>query len=151
MAFLVSATGLSISACARRPEPSLDPMHTTICDTTQMKPLGLAVEIPAVHVRADFGALTGAVIQDETGDAIWAAVVDLTATDSGPDATRLTQYTNPKGGFSFDSVPPATYRLRVRRIGEIAAAEVATGDVGAAERRDHTLSLRMRASRCYGY
>lgn len=97
--------------------------------------------------RANLAVITGAVIQDETGDAIGGAVVNLTAIDTGSGAALLTQYSNSKGGFSFDSVRPATYRLQVRKIGEIAG----TDTVRLAAGRVDTLSLRMRASRCYGY
>src|SRR6267378_4495221 len=146
---LIAGTTLfSILSCARKPGPSLDPMHAPpVSDSTPMKPLGRVVEIPEMHRRADFGVLTGAVLQNETGDAIDGAVVDLTVIDPVPDAAAVSRYTNSKGGFSFDSVKPATYRLRVRRLGEVAG--IAT--IRPAPGRIDTLSLRMRAYRCYGY
>ena len=145
---IASATLLAALSCARKPDPSLDPMHAApVCDTTPIKPLGRVVEIPEMHRRADFGVLTGAVMQDETGDAIEGAVVDLTLIDRAPDAAPVSRYTNSKGGFSFDSVKPATYRLRVRRIGEVASTDTIRPSAG----RIDSLSLRMRAYRCYGY
>jgi hypothetical protein len=112
-----------------------------------MKPFGRVVEIPEMHRRPDFGVLTGAVLQDETSDAIEGAVVDLTIIDRAPDAAPVWRYTNSKGGFSFDSLKPATYRLRVRRVGEVAGIDTIRPSAG----RIDTLSLRMRAYRCYGY
>jgi Carboxypeptidase regulatory-like domain len=145
---IVGATLFSALSCARKHRPSLDPMHAApVCDTAPMKPLGRVVEIPEVHRRADFGVLTGAVVQEETGDAIEGAVVDLTIIDRAPDAGPVWRYTNSKGAFSFDSVKPATYRLRVRRIGEVAGTDTIRPSAG----RIDTLSLRMRAYRCYGY
>jgi hypothetical protein len=143
-----SAALFPILSCARKPGPSLDPMHAPpVCDTTPMRPLGRVVEIPEMHRRADFGVVTGAVLQDETGDAIEGAVVDITVIDPAPGAAPISRYTNSKGGFSFDSVKPATYRLRVRRLGEVAGIDT----IRPAPGRIDTLSLRMRAYRCYGY
>lgn len=148
IALIASATVFSMLSCARKPDPSLDPMHVApVCDTTPMKPIGRVVEIPEMHRRADFGVLTGAVMQDETADAIEGAVVDLTVIDRAPDAAPVWRHTNSKGGFSFDSLKPATYRLRVRRVGEVAATDTIRPGAG----RIDTLSLRMRAYRCYGY
>ena len=145
---IVGATVFSALSCARTLDPSLDPMRAPpICDTTPMKPLGRVVEIPEMHRRAGFGVLTGAVLQDETGDAIEGAVVYLAAIDGAPDTATTWRYTNAKGGFSFDSVKPATYKLRVRRLGEVAGTDTIRPSAG----RVDTLSLRMRAYRCYGY
>ena len=145
---IVSATLFAAFSCARKPDPPFDPMLAApVCDTTPMKPFGRVVAIPEMHRRADFGVLTGAVLQDETGDAIEGAVVDLNVIDGAPAAPPLWRYTNSKGGFSFDSLKPATYRLRVRRLGEAAATDTIRPSAG----RIDTLSLRMRAYRCYGY
>jgi hypothetical protein len=145
---IASATLFAALSCARKPGPSLDPMYAApVCDTTPMKPFGRVVAIPEMHRRADFGVLTGAVLQDETGDAIEGAVVDLMVIDRAPDGPPAWRYTNSKGGFSFDSLTPATYRLRVRRIGEVAGTDTIRPSAG----RIDTLSLRMRAYRCYGY
>jgi protocatechuate 3,4-dioxygenase beta subunit len=123
-------------------------MHSAgVCDTTPMKPLGRPVEIPEMHRRTDFGVLTGTVLQDETGDAIEGAVVDLIVLDRAPDSTQIWRYTNSKGGFSFDSLNPGTYRLRARRVGESVGIDTVQARVG----RVDTLSVRMRAFRCYGY
>ena len=145
---VASAAILAAFSCARKPSSSLDPMLAApVCDTTPMKPSGRVVEIPEMHRRPDFGVLTGAVLQDETGDAIEGAAVDLTVVDRAPDASPVRRYTNSKGGFSFDSLKPVTYRLRVRRVGEVAGTDTIRPSGG----RIDTLSLRMRAYRCYGY
>jgi carboxypeptidase family protein len=145
---VASAALVAALSCARRADPELDPMHSVgACDTTPMKPFGRLVEIPDVHRRTDFGVLTGAVVQDETGDALEGAVVDLRVLDNPTDSARIWRYTNSKGGFSFDSLAPGVYGLRVRRVGE--AFDTATIYPGAG--RVDTLALRMRAYRCYGY
>ena len=145
----VIVTFFGALACARKPpEPSLDPMLAApVCDTTPMKALGRAVEIPATHPRANFGAVTGAVVQAETGDAIQGALVQLGPIDAVPGAERVWRYSNPKGGFSFDSLQPETYRLLVRRLGEMPTIDTIRPSAG----RIDTLTLRMRAYRCYGY
>jgi hypothetical protein len=67
---LVAGTGLLDLSCAPKTCALLDPMHAApVCDTTPMKGLGRVVEIPEMQRRLDFGVLTGAVVQDETGDA----------------------------------------------------------------------------------
>ena len=145
---VASAILCAAFSCARTPGPSFDPMLAApVCDTTAMKPLGRVVAIPEMHRRTDFGVVTGAVVQDETGDAIQGAVVDLLVIDRASDAPQVQRYTDSKGGFSFDSLRPATYRIRVRRIGEVAATDTIRSSAG----RIDTLSLRMRAYRCYGY
>ncbi len=143
----VAALSAAVS-CARKADPALDPMHSVgVCNTTPMRPLGRAVEIPGTHRLTNFGVLTGAVVQDETGDALEGAVVDLRALDHPIDSTRLWRYTNSKGGFSFDSLESRAYRLRVRRLGERAD----TLSIRPMAGRVDTLTLRMRAYRCYGY
>jgi len=145
---LASAPLLAALSCARRAAPSLDPMHSVgACDSTPMKPFGRVVEIPDMHRRTDFGVLTGAVVQDETGDALEGAIVDLRVLDKAPDPARIWRYTNSRGGFSFDSLAPGLYGLRVRRVGEGAGTATIRSIAGHVD----TLSLRMRASRCYGY
>ena len=146
---IVSATFLAALACGRKPpEPSLDPMLAApTCDTTPMKAVGRAVEIPETYPRATFGVVTGAVVQAETGDAIQDALVQLAPIDAVRGAERVWHYSNPKGGFSFDSLQPATYRLSVRRLGEMPSIDTVRPSAG----RIDTLTLRMRAYRCYGY
>jgi hypothetical protein len=135
-------------SCARGAAPALDPMHSFgACDTIPMKPFGRVLEIPDVHRRTDFGVLTGAVVQDETGDALEGAVVDLRVLDNPTDSARVWRYTNSKGGFSFDSLAPGAYGLRVRRVGEAFGAATIRLSAG----RVDTLTLRVRAYRCVGY
>jgi hypothetical protein len=147
--FSVAATTtalLAVMACARKPTPPPDPMQTVSCDTTPMKPLGRVVEIPDVHPRRGFAVLTGAVVQEETGDAIDGAAVTLIPLDTTNPAP-LWRQTNSKGGFSFDSLSSRSYRLRVLRVGENPGGLI----VHTTEARLDTVTVRMRASRCYGY
>jgi hypothetical protein len=145
---IAGATLFAALSCARKPDPSLDPMLAApVCDTTPMKPFGRAVEVPEMRRRTDFGVLTGVVLQDETGDAIEGAVVDLRVIDRVPDSAHIWRYTNSKGGFSFDSLKPGTYRLLARRVGESVGIDTIHPRAG----RVDTLSVRMRAYRCYGY
>jgi hypothetical protein len=112
-----------------------------------MKRYGRVVEVPELEKRRDAGALTGTVVQIETGDAIEGAVVKLIPFDRAPNSTRIFVYTNAKGGFSFDSLEPGTYQARVLRVGEqpdTATIRLVAGHVD-------TLRLRMRGYRCYGY
>lgn len=145
---IASASLLAALACARKAGPALDPMHAAAtCDTTPMKRFGRIVEIPDVHRRENFAVLTGAVVQRETGDALEGAVVDLRLVDDTAHSARIWRSTNSKGGFSFDSLAPRAYELRVRRLGEIADTATIRPSAG----RIDTLTLRMRAYRCYGY
>jgi protocatechuate 3,4-dioxygenase beta subunit len=112
-----------------------------------MKPLGRVVEIPGVHRREEFAVLTGSVSQRETGDALEGAVVDLRAVDDTAHSARIWRSTNSKGGFSFDSLAPRAYELRVRHLGEVADTATIRPSAG----RVDTLRLRMIAYRCYGY
>jgi hypothetical protein len=145
---VASALLVAALSCRRTADPSLDLMHSVgACDTTPMKPYGRVVEIPNAHRRTDFGVLTGVVVQDETGDALEGAVVDLRIISNPTDSARIWRYTNSKGGFSFDSLAPGVYRLRVRRIGE--ASDTAT--IRSSADRVDTLTLRMHAYRCFGY
>src|ERR1700694_714240 len=80
-----SAALFAALSCARKHDPSLATMHSAgVCDTAPMKPLGRVVEVPEMHCRTDFGVLTGAVLQDETGDATEGAVGDLTVLVGAP-------------------------------------------------------------------
>ena len=74
--FGASVVSLASLSCARKIDPSIDAMNTGHCDTTSMKPFGRVVDIPEAKRRPNYGALTGAVVQAETGDAIEGAVVD---------------------------------------------------------------------------
>jgi len=112
-----------------------------------MKALGRVVEIPGVHRREEFAVLTGAVSQRETGDALEGAVVDLRAVDDTAHSARIWRSTNSKGGFSFDSLAPRAYKLRVRRLGEVADTATIRPSAGQID----TLRLRMSAYRCFGY
>ena len=121
-------------------------MHTIVCDSTPMKPLGRAVEIPSASPRSGLAVVTGAVVQEETGDAIQGATVDLRPVDS-TNANPISRYSDSKGGFSFDSLPPRGYLLRVRKIGE--NQNIRT--ISPVDARVDTVTVRLRADRCYGY
>jgi hypothetical protein len=112
-----------------------------------MKPFGLPVAIPTVSAKADAGAITGSVMQLETGDALRDATVSLAATD-GPEAqSQLWRLTDTKGGFAFDSLATGRYQVRVRRLGSV--MDTLTIHVTANE--VDTVRFRLRAYRCYGY
>ncbi len=112
-----------------------------------MKPLGRVPEIPTGRLLAGFGVITGTVVQAETGDALEGAVVDLKTITDATGRSPLWRPTNSKGGFTFDSVLPGHYQLRVRRVG----AQAQTLTIQPVAGRVDTLTLRMRAFRCYGY
>ena len=118
-----------------------------VCDTTPMKPLGRRVEIPAITPRPNQAALTGSVVQAETGDAIVAAAISLRPVKPTPKPVEPHRYSNPEGGFSFDDLDPGAYRVLVRRIGE----SLDTATIQLVAGRVDTLSFRLRAYRCYGY
>ena len=145
---IASASLFACLACARKADPAFDPMHSVgTCDTTQMKPFGRLVELPDMHRRTGFGVLTGAVVQGETGDALEGAIVDLRLLADTTNSARIWRYTNSKGGFSFDSLTPGVYKLRVRKIGESADTATIRSNAG----RVDTLTVRMHAYRCSGY
>jgi hypothetical protein len=122
-------------------------MSTGWCDTSPMKPIGLPVVIPTISPRAGLGAVTGSVVQLETGDALYGAIINVTRTGQVQSQSQPWHVTDAKGGFAIDSVPPGSYQLKVRRIGEV--LDTLTVDVPANE--VDTVRFRMRAYRCYGY
>jgi Carboxypeptidase regulatory-like domain len=145
---IASASLLALLGCARRADPALDLMHApATCDTTPMKPLGRIVEIPVVQRREGFAVVTGSVSEHETGDALEGAVVDLRPVRDTARSALIWRSTNSKGGFSFDSLAPQAYALRVRHLGEVADTATIQPSAG----RVDTLRLRMIAYRCYGY
>ena len=138
---------MSALSCSRQPAPPIDAMSTGWCDTTPMRPIGRAVEMPNVRTLPQFGAVTGTVVQAETGDALESAVVSLTQTTDAKLHSQPWRGTDSKGGFAFDSVVPGIYQLRVRRIGE----SQDTLTIHTMAGRVDTVRIRMRAYRCYGY
>jgi hypothetical protein len=149
LAFLIllSALVMGVLSCSRQPAPSIDPMFTTSCDSTPMKPIGRPVEIPSVRARPQLGAVTGTVAQAETGDALQGAIVSLMQSSEAKLESSPWRATDSKGGFAFDSIVPGSYRLRVRRIGE----SIDTSTIQLTSGRVDTVRIRMRAYRCYGY
>ncbi len=143
-----SAVPIAAISCARRPDPSLDPMRSTgWCDTTPMKPIGRRAEVPNARALTQFGAVTGTVVQAETGDALQGAVVNLVRITDAKDQSQPWRGTDSKGAFTFDSIMPGRYQLRVRRVGEY----YDTLTIQPVAGRVDTVRLRMRAYRCYGY
>jgi hypothetical protein len=138
---------ISALSCSRQPAPSIDAQSTGWCDTRLMKPIGRPVEIPSVRVLPQFGAVTGTVVQAETGDALEGAVVNLRQNSDAKPQSQPWRYTDSKGGFAFDSLAPGGYRLQVRRIGEYQD----TLTIHTVTGRVDTVRFRMRAYRCYGY
>lgn len=134
-------------ACARAPEPKLDAMSLGWCDTTPMKPIGRPGRVPAALPTSGFGTLTGVVVQRETGDALQGAGVRLVSAPGSATRSHPERYTDERGGFTFDSVMPGRYQIRVRRLNEYqdsASVEAVAGGLD-------TVRLAMRAYRCYGY
>jgi Carboxypeptidase regulatory-like domain len=117
------------------------------CDSTPMKPVGRAARIPDAVPVSGLGALTGLVIQAETGDALQSAGVRLVSLSSDPSVSRTERATDSQGGFRFDSLAPGRYQVRVRRLGEYQDSLRIQAIAG----RLDTVRIRMRAYRCHGY
>ena len=111
-----------------------------------MKPFGLPVAIPSITMKAGVGAITGSVVQFETGDALGSATVNLASADS-QSQTPQWRLTDAKGGFAFDSLAPGRYHVRVRRLGSV----MDTVTVNVTPNQIDTVRFRLRAYRCYGY
>jgi hypothetical protein len=112
-----------------------------------MKAAGRGARIPDSRAIAGFGTLTGVVVQRETGDALPTALVRLISTSAGTGQSQPERPTNSKGGFTFDSVVPSEYQIRVRALGEY---QDSLRIQAIAERVD-TVRFALRAYRCYGY
>jgi hypothetical protein len=139
--------GVALQACARTPEPPLDAMNITWCDTEPMKPLGRIARIPNAVPVAGVGTVTGVVTQRETSDALPGAGVRLLPIAGSTGRAYSERYTNDQGGFTFDSIALGRYQVRVRRINEYqdsASFEAVGGRVD-------TIKVAMRAYRCHGY
>jgi hypothetical protein len=139
--------GVALQACARTPEPPLNAMNITWCDTEPMKPLGRIAQIPNAVSAAGVGTLTGVVTQRETGDALPGAGVRLVPIAASTGRAYSERYTDNQGGFTFDSVTLGRYQIRVRHINEYqdsASFEAVGGRVD-------TIKVAMRAYRCHGY
>lgn len=137
----------SLLSCSRHPAPQMDAMSTGWCDTTPMKPIGLPVAIPTISAHPDLAAVTGSVVQSETGDALYGATINLTRTGDAKPQSQRWLVTDSKGGFAFDSVAPGRYQLKVRRVGVV--FDTLTVRLGA--NKVDTVRFRLRAYRCYGY
>jgi hypothetical protein len=137
---------MSVLSCSRQPA-QIDAMSTGWCDTRPMKPIGLPVVIPTISARPDLGAITGSVVQSETGDALYGALISLTQSGQGQAKSQPSRVSDSKGGFAFDSVPPGEYQLKVRRVGEV----FDTLTVHLKANQVDTVRFDMRAYRCYGY
>lgn len=151
----VATAVVGLTGCGRgvSPTPAAEinlapnPMYTISCDTSPMKPLGRRAQMPAVTRRRNAAALTGLVVQKETGDAIQGAVVDLRRLNPSTSERPPFRYTDLGGGFSFDSISPGSYSVRVRRIGE----KMDTATIQLVQDRVDTLVFRLQMYRCYGY
>ena len=118
-----------------------------VCDTTPMKPMGRPVVVPESRALVEFGALTGTVALAETGDALTGAGVGLIAAPGSTGQSQAERPTDSLGGFTFDSILPGKYQIRVRMLG----ARRDSLTIHAAAGRLDTVRLRMRAYRCSGY
>jgi hypothetical protein len=143
-----SAVVTQVAACTPSQTPPVNAMTVTgWCDTTPMKPVGRIARLPDVGSRAAFGALTGVVVQAETGDALESAGVRIVAVTGDGGVSQRERATDAAGGFTFDSVVPGSYALHVRRLGETQDS----ANIHAIAGRIDTIRVRMRAYRCYGY
>lgn len=131
----------------RSPTQPPNAMHTGWCDSTPMKPVGRAARVPDALPVSGLGALTGVVVQAETGDALQSAGVRLVSAMGDGGQSQPERATDSNGGFTFDSVAPGRYQLRVRRVGEYQDSLRIQAIAG----RLDTVRVRMRAYRCYGY
>ena len=111
-----------------------------------MKPFGLPVAIPSISIKAAAGAITGSVVQLETGDALGSATINLASTDTKSQNLQW-RLTDAKGGFAFDSLVPGRYQVRARRLGSV----MDTVTVNVTPNQIDTVRFRLRAYRCYGY
>jgi hypothetical protein len=112
-----------------------------------MKPIGRAARVPEAAVVAEFATVAGVVVQRETGDALQGAGVRLLAVAGSTGHSKSERPTDSKGGFSFDSVIPGRYQVRVRHINEY---QDSASILAVAGRLD-TVRFALRAFRCYGY
>ncbi len=138
---------VGLHACARRPEPTLNAMYITWCDTTPMRPVGRPVTVPTALPVSGFGTITGIVVQRETGDALQGAAVRLVSASGSVGRSHSERPTDERGGFTFDSVTPGRYQIRARHISEYQDSTV----VEAVGGRLDTVRIAMRAYRCHGY
>ena len=112
-----------------------------------MKPIGRAAQVPDALPISGFGTFTGVVLQAETGDALQGVGVKLMSVAGYRGQSQPERGTDSKGGFTFDSVAPGRYRIRVRRIHEYQDSLTIQAIAG----RLDTVRVRLRAYRCYGY
>ena len=138
---------IAVAACTRPQGRPLDPMHTVSCETTPIKPIGRAAQVPHALQVPGFGTLTGVVVQAETGDALQGAAVRLVSVRGDTGQSQPERGADSKGGFTFDSVVPGRYQIRVRHISEYQDSVAIQAVAG----RLDTVRLRMRAYRCHGY
>jgi hypothetical protein len=122
-------------------------MHTVSCDTRPLKPIGRTAQVPEATVVAEFATVAGVVAQRETGDALESAGVRLMAAVGGTGRSKSERPTDSRGGFTFDSVIPGRYQIRVRHINEY---QDSASILAVAGRLD-TVRFALRANRCYGY
>jgi hypothetical protein len=117
-----------------------DAMPVFVCDTALKRSLRPA-EIPDVLVAAGYGSLTGIVFRVGTGNGIDSASIILSPQDSATTQSYRLRVTGQTGGFTFDSVVPGRYRLRVRAAWEHPESSF----VVVASNRIDTVRFPMRA------
>jgi hypothetical protein len=141
-----SAVAIALYGCAQS-QRAPDVMSIGWCDTTPMKAVGRPARVPDARIVSGFGTLTGVVVQRETGDALQSALVRLVSAPGRAGQSQPERPTDSNGGFTFDSVVPGHYQLRVRALGEY---QDSLRIQAVAERVD-TARFGLRAYRCYGY
>jgi hypothetical protein len=139
---------IAISACSPPQKQMPDLMHIgTWCDTAPMKPLGRAAQVPDALAVTGFATFSGVVVQAETDDALQGAIVTLVSARAGTVKSSPWRLTDSKGSFTFDSVVPGGYQIRVKALGQ----RPDSLGVQAMAGRVDTVRFRMVAFRCVGY
>jgi hypothetical protein len=100
-------------ACAQRPDSAviIRGGGVVICDTLGMRPRQSA-RIPDVAPPASlYGAIVGSVFRSDSRHGVDSAIVYLTRPGDPANEVFRSQVTGPTGGFAFDSLAPASYRI----------------------------------------
>jgi hypothetical protein len=145
---LWSVVLIAIPACSLPQKQMPDPMHAAAsCDTSPMKPFGRAAQVPDALALTGFATFSGVVVQAETDDALQGTIVTLVSARVGTVKSPLWRVTDSKGGFTFDSVLPGSYQIRIKAL----AQHQDSLRVQAMAGRVDTVRFRMVAFRCGGY
>jgi hypothetical protein len=148
----ILAAILIISSC--RSSTTVNAMMLpAVCDSIPPKlapsePRG--PQIPAIiKTRDGYGAIVGSVTDSISAQRLQSAGLSLFKLDSSASKSQFGREipSDPSGGFAFDSVPPGSYVVRVRRIGYNAVQR----QVNAVAGKIDTVNFRLRYYICHGY